>query len=100
MFLYISQKFQQLNLYCYYRCVPFAPGSNRKCSCHTDAPVALPLYDYLLTLDEEKTYIWGEKFSGATAIYYLNRYLLLVSSVLLCTTFFPVQTDLVSAYSS
>ena len=57
--------------------------------------LAVTFYDHFLALNDERTYIWGRKLSGATLIYYVNRYLLLFEAVLLCSSF-AVDSDLVS----
>ena len=42
---------------------------------------ALYVFDYLLTLQYEAKYFWNKRFSAASALFYLSRYLVLVNSV-------------------
>ncbi|KAI0711554.1 hypothetical protein C8Q76DRAFT_785329 [Earliella scabrosa] len=48
----------------------------------TVAARALFLWDYFVTLDREIEYVWGSRFSAATALFLLNRYLNLVITIL------------------
>ncbi|TCD64440.1 hypothetical protein EIP91_004085 [Steccherinum ochraceum] len=57
------------------------------------AVVALSLYDYLITFEDERRHIWGKKFTGASLIFYLNRYCNIILCLILCITFSPIQTD-------
>ena len=47
---------------------------------HTPSPllVALVFYDYVITLDHEINLFWKRKFTGATILFLLNRYLLVL----------------------
>ena len=36
------------------------------------------MYEYLLTLDQEVNLFWRRKLTGASVLYFLNRYLLLL----------------------
>jgi len=42
----------------------------------------LILYDYILTFDSEVQYFWGTRFSWTSLVYFLNRYLLMVSIII------------------
>ena len=42
---------------------------------------ALYIFDYLLTLQYEAKYFWNKRFSAASALFYLSRYLLLGDSL-------------------
>lgn len=44
------------------------------------------LYDYLITFEQERKTIWQRKFSGATLLFLLNRYLALLYGALSVTT--------------
>ncbi|KAH9848729.1 hypothetical protein C2E23DRAFT_738700 [Lenzites betulinus] len=56
---------------------------------------ALLAYDHLLTFSGEVQFVWGRKFSGATVIFLLNRYITLFNKILLpiSTFWWPNQTD-------
>lgn len=36
------------------------------------------MYEYFITLGEEAKYFWKRKVTGASAIFFLNRYILLI----------------------
>ncbi|KAH9888009.1 hypothetical protein C8Q73DRAFT_794442 [Cubamyces lactineus] len=59
------------------------------------AGVALLAYDYLLTFSGEIQFVWSRKFSGATVVFVLNRYVTLFSKIVLpiSTFWWPNQTD-------
>ena len=61
----------------------------------TDCCVALLAYDHLLTLSGEIQFVWGRKFSGATVVFVLNRYVTLFGKIVLpiSTFWWPNQTD-------
>ena len=40
---------------------------------------ALFFYDYILTFSREVKYIWQRRFSGVTALFLLNRYVIMLS---------------------
>ncbi|OSD05083.1 hypothetical protein PYCCODRAFT_1363009, partial [Trametes coccinea BRFM310] len=52
-------------------------------------------YDHLLTLSGEIHFVWNRKFSGATVLFVLNRYVNLFSKIVLpiSTFWWPNQTD-------
>ena len=60
----------------------------RQCSVYSSSnplPVlisALVLYDYLISLDQEVNLFWKRKFTGATVLFLLNKYLLVLSNIL------------------
>ena len=43
--------------------------------------VALVAYEHLLTFDQALKVIWRRKWSGATLLFFLNRYLLLLTVI-------------------
>ena len=43
---------------------------------------ALVFYEYAITLGQEIDMFWKRKFTGATVLFMLNRYLLVLSSTL------------------
>ncbi|KAI0832516.1 hypothetical protein BC628DRAFT_1414807 [Trametes gibbosa] len=47
-------------------------------TCCDMATFALILYDYAITFDREVAFVWGTRFTGATALFMLNRYLALL----------------------
>ncbi|KAH9943572.1 hypothetical protein B0H21DRAFT_486690 [Amylocystis lapponica] len=51
-------------------------------SCFTYSILALFSYDFLITLSQEIKFVWGHKFTGATVIYLLNRYIIVLYLVL------------------
>lgn len=55
----------------------------------------LVLYDYLLTVSDEIQYVWMNKTSTATVIYYLNRYIIIFMALVDAVGFFPWRTSLV-----
>ena len=60
-----------------------------------DRSPALLTYDYLLTFSGEIQFVWSRKFSGATVVFVLNRYVTLFSKIVLpiSTFWWPNQTD-------
>ncbi|KAI0628621.1 hypothetical protein C8Q77DRAFT_1067864, partial [Trametes polyzona] len=52
-------------------------------------------YDHLLTFPGEVQFVWGRKFSGATVVFLLNRYVTLLAKIMLpvSTFWWPHQTD-------
>ena len=60
-----------------------------------DGFLALLAYDYLLTFSGEIQFVWSRKFSGATVVFVLNRYVTLFSKIVLpiSTFWWPNQTD-------
>lgn len=73
-----------------------APNSRLTCD------VVLFCYDYMLTLSQEISTVWQRRFSGATVIYLLSRYTVLVNrlvrlvQVVSWRGFEEAQADLVS----
>ncbi|KAM5541383.1 hypothetical protein V8D89_004937 [Ganoderma adspersum] len=49
------------------------------------------IYEYFLTIDEEVKYFWKRKFTGASAVFFLNRYIPLTSNLLAFTGFAPMS---------
>ncbi|EIW54784.1 uncharacterized protein TRAVEDRAFT_103473, partial [Trametes versicolor FP-101664 SS1] len=52
-------------------------------------------YDHLLTISGEIEFVWRRKFSGATVVFLLNRYVTLFGKIMLpiSTFWWPNQTD-------
>jgi len=50
------------------------------------AAAAYIVYEHLITIDQEIHCIWQRKFSATSAVFYLNRYLLLVWAILCILT--------------
>ncbi|GBE88858.1 hypothetical protein SCP_1402660 [Sparassis crispa] len=63
------------------------------------AALAVLFYDHMLTLPAEVRFLWTRKFSGATLLFMLNRYITLFGKTILLVTGFswPNQTDAVCA---
>ncbi|KAL6300947.1 hypothetical protein BKA93DRAFT_828648 [Sparassis latifolia] len=61
------------------------------------AALAVLFYDHMLTLPAEVRFLWTRKFSGATLLFMLNRYITLFGKTILLVTGFswPNQTDAV-----
>ncbi|CDO71052.1 hypothetical protein BN946_scf184844.g56 [Trametes cinnabarina] len=57
--------------------------------------ITLLAYDHLLTLSGEIHFVWDRKFSGATVVFMLNRYVNLFSKIVLpiSTFWWPSQTN-------
>ncbi|KAI0341509.1 hypothetical protein BDW22DRAFT_1359098 [Trametopsis cervina] len=53
---------------------------------------ALFLWDYVITLQDEVQYVWGRKFSAATLLFLLNRYVNLVITIMELMVQAPFQT--------
>ncbi|KAL1944237.1 hypothetical protein VTO73DRAFT_3422 [Trametes versicolor] len=47
-------------------------------TCCDFAAFTLIFYEYLITIDREIDLVWGRRFTGATALFLLNRYLALL----------------------
>lgn len=46
---------------------------------HDTQPIGLSIYDYFVTLEAEVERIWSRKLGGATALFFLNRYVPLLN---------------------
>ena len=44
--------------------------------------IVIFIYEYFITLSTEVKYFWGRKLTGATALFFLNRYVPLILNVL------------------
>lgn len=53
---------------------------------------ALLLYDYILTFRHEVRFVWGREISGATAMFLVNRYFIILSYLVIIVTEFPIQS--------
>ncbi|KAL1938795.1 hypothetical protein VTO73DRAFT_11175 [Trametes versicolor] len=58
----------------------------------TVAARALFLWDYLVTLDMEVNYVWGQKLSAASGLFILNRYTNLLITILELIEQAPFET--------
>ncbi|EIW58770.1 uncharacterized protein TRAVEDRAFT_20676 [Trametes versicolor FP-101664 SS1] len=61
-------------------------------SCWTHCAFALLLYDYILTFRHEVRFVWGRKISGATALFLVNRYFIILPYLLGVVMQFPIQS--------
>ncbi|EIW53058.1 uncharacterized protein TRAVEDRAFT_107339, partial [Trametes versicolor FP-101664 SS1] len=50
-------------------------------------------YEYAITLDSEVRLIWRRKITGASIIFFLNRYLLVLQNALTVASFWPISTS-------
>lgn len=55
--------------------------------------ICLGFYDYLIGLADEFRYVWNHKFTGATVLFLLNRYILLVRLIVTAITLGAWGTD-------
>ena len=60
------------------------------------SPVFL-VYDHLLTFDREVELFWKRKFTGATALFLLNRYILVLDYIFNIATI-ERSSEIVSGY--
>lgn len=44
--------------------------------------LALVVYDYIITFDKEVASVWCRKFTAVSALFYVNRYLAVLSAAL------------------
>ncbi|KZV90696.1 hypothetical protein EXIGLDRAFT_720135 [Exidia glandulosa HHB12029] len=44
--------------------------------------LAILLYEYALTFEDERRWIWGRRFGGLQALFYLNRYLPIIYQII------------------
>ncbi|RPD72535.1 hypothetical protein L226DRAFT_511640 [Lentinus tigrinus ALCF2SS1-7] len=77
-----------------------------------DTPIALVLYDYFLTFDLEVELFWRRKFTGASVLFALNRYMMIVRILLVisedsstwiavvCPDYHSIQARDYSAFSA
>ncbi|KAI0334549.1 hypothetical protein GY45DRAFT_1242288, partial [Cubamyces sp. BRFM 1775] len=56
----------------------------------TSSAMALLVYDYLLTLRHEVRFVWSRKFTGATVLFLLNRYIIILVYLVDVITLFPI----------
>ena len=82
----------------------YAPTSQRQVSsqshlshaghnAHSSVLLVLIFFEHLVTTDREIDLFWKHKFSGAVALFFANRYLLLVVSVLSLVTAFDTSVS-------
>ncbi|GJE89146.1 hypothetical protein PsYK624_052400 [Phanerochaete sordida] len=45
--------------------------------------LALIVYDYVITLDQEVNNVWRRKFTAASLLFYVNRYLSILAAALI-----------------
>ncbi|KAI0335556.1 hypothetical protein GY45DRAFT_809576 [Cubamyces sp. BRFM 1775] len=62
--------------------------------CCDMAAFALIFYEYCITLDREVALIWGRKFTGATVLFILNRYLALFKYPIYIVDLVPISDKL------
>ncbi|TBU42631.1 hypothetical protein BD309DRAFT_865942 [Dichomitus squalens] len=59
--------------------------------CSLFAEAALILHEYLITFDSEVRLMWRRKITGASIIFFLNRYIMLLSQLFILPTWAPVS---------
>ncbi|KAH9899782.1 hypothetical protein C8Q73DRAFT_663375 [Cubamyces lactineus] len=62
-------------------------------ACCDMAAFALICYEYFITLDREVALIWGRKFTGATVLFILNRYLALFKYPIYIADLVPIPDE-------
>ena len=63
-------------------------------------PIALPWYDFTLTLATEYRRIWQREFSGATLVYFSMRYIAVIERIVLVIKAFVLNTSEKVRFSS
>ncbi|TBU27604.1 hypothetical protein BD311DRAFT_778821 [Dichomitus squalens] len=59
--------------------------------CSLFAEAALIFHEYLITFDSEVRLMWRRKITGASIIFFLNRYIMLLSQLFILPTWAPVS---------
>ncbi|KAL1938040.1 hypothetical protein VTO73DRAFT_12051 [Trametes versicolor] len=62
-------------------------------NCADWAEATVIFYEYAITLDSEVRLIWRRKITGASIIFFLNRYLLVLQNALTVASFWPISTS-------
>lgn len=57
--------------------------------------LALIFYEYAITIDNEVRLIWRRRITGASVIFFLNRYIMIADSIITIASF-PAMSNLVS----
>ncbi len=52
---------------------------------------AVVFYEYVISFDDEVRLVWRRKITGASVIFFLNRYLLVLQSVITVASYWPVS---------
>ena len=55
--------------------------------------VALIIYEFVVTLDTEVRLFWGRKITGASVVFFLNRYTMLCYAIVSLWQFLPVANS-------
>ncbi|KAI9068729.1 hypothetical protein FKP32DRAFT_1671971 [Trametes sanguinea] len=59
--------------------------------CALFAEASLIFHEYLITFDSEVRLIWRRKITGATILFFLNRYIMILQNAITLVTYFPVS---------
>ncbi|OJT13584.1 hypothetical protein TRAPUB_9865 [Trametes pubescens] len=59
--------------------------------CANWAESAVVFYEYVISFDDEVRLVWRRKITGASVIFFLNRYLLVLQSVITVASYWPVS---------
>lgn len=59
-------------------------------------PLALALYEHLITIRLEAQQIWKRDPSGATMLFIMTRYFMLLSRIFVILGFYPIRDPAVS----
>ena len=51
------------------------------------------VYEWFITFDLEKRYLWNSRISGLMVFFFVNRYFVLAEACMVLSTLFPSQTD-------
>ncbi|KAI0820865.1 hypothetical protein BC628DRAFT_1341323 [Trametes gibbosa] len=62
-------------------------------SCANHAEGAVIFHEYFLTFDNEVRLIWGRKITGASIIFFLNRYLILFQNAITVASYWPWSSN-------
>ena len=54
---------------------------------------ALIIYEFLITLDTEVRLFWGREITGASVVFFVNRYMMLVYAVFSMWEYSPLATS-------
>lgn len=59
-------------------------------------PLAMIFHEHMMTISQEVRYVWSQRLTGATIIFLLNRYMVLIFGVTIILQTVAWDTPLVS----
>lgn len=65
-----------------------------------DSALAMIFHEHMMTISQEVRYVWGQRLTGATIIFLLNRYMVLILGVTIILQTVAWDTPLVSCIRS